>query len=619
MRYIRKSGLIFLGVIIVIIVLLNIFLTDRWLETQLENAGSNIVGAKVEIDNLDVSLLKLRIKWKRIQITHPEHTMKNMIETGPVEFKLSFPALLKRKIVIENMQILNIKTFTDRKTDGRLPDKDRRKKVKKEPSFFEKQFTLLLDELKKAPAFELLAEIKTLKPADIIDKIQFNTPGKIDSLRSVIEADIQKYKSDFQNLQADIDKLKNIEANLRSINPTAIKTVNDLKTTYDLVNGSIKQINEIKVKYETKVNELKQLPNKVNTIKIEIQEQIKNDIQRVKDYAKLPDIKTLNFVKYLIGPKLFSYYLTYEKYSNDVEGYIAKMQALKPEKEKKPPRLKGQDIHFIKERALPEFWLKRCVLSGETNAGFKIKGEITNISSQPKIVGEPIRVVIIGDRPDKASLKLDAELYFMDELSKQSLNFELINLPIADFNFDHSIKYLPVKVENSVGDIAVKLARQRNELASEFKFILYNPHFVFPTFNPANIYEEKLSNVVKNTFNSVKSFDVNVSIGVVKGRLDVNLNSSLDRQLTEGFREAVGKEIEQLKKEAEAMARAKLEEIRKEFEQRIDEKLKELISRADEYKTALSLVENLREQKLKELDQEIKKRGTRILENILKK
>lgn len=618
MKYIRKSGVIFIGVVIIIVVLLNILLTDRWLESQLEKAGSSIVGAKVEIDDLDVSLLNLMIKWRRIQITHPEHTMKNMIETGPVEFKLSLPALLKRKIVIENMQILNIKTFTDRKTDGRLPDRIK-KVTKKEPSFFEKQFTALLDELKKAPAFELVSEVKDLKPKDIIDKIQFNTPAKIDSVKNLIEGKIQKYKSDFENLQTDINKLKEIEANFRSINPSSIKTVSDLKATYDLVNGSIKQINEIKSKYEAKVNEIKQLPNEVNAIKLEIQEQIKSDIQKVKDYAKLPDIKNLNFVKYLIGPKLFSYYLTYERYSNAVEGYIEKMQALKPEKEKRPPRLKGQDIHFVKERALPGFWLKKCVLSGETNAGFKIKGEITNVSNQPKIVGEPIRVMLVGDRPDKASLRLKAELYFLGEVSKQTLDFELVNLPIADFNFEHSVKYLPVKVENSVGDVVVRLSRQGKELASEFKFVLYNPHFVFPAFNPANIYEQKFSSLVKNTFSAVKSFDADVSLGIVNGQLSMSLNSSLDKQLSSGFREAVGKEIEQLKNEAESMARAKLEEIRREFELKIDEKIKELTNKADEYKNIVTLVENLREQKLKELDQEIKKRGTKILENILRK
>ncbi|MFN3135470.1 MAG: TIGR03545 family protein [Candidatus Kryptonium sp.] len=617
MKYIRKSGVILIAILVAIFILLNTFLTDRWLESQLEKAGSNIVGAKVEIDNLDLSLLKMTLKWQRIQITHPEHTMKNMIETGPVEFKLSPSALLKKKFVIENMQVLNIRTFTDRKTDGRLPF--RKKEEKKEPGFLEKQFESLLAELKSAPVVELFSNLKSIKPKDIIEEIQFGTPAKVDSIVKFFGGEIEKYKSDYALLQSDIDKLKEIERNLRNINPSAIKTVGDLKSTYDMVNGSIKQINEIKSRYEAKINEIRQLPDKVNKAKLEIQEQIKDDIQKVKDYAKLPDLQTLSLVKYLIGPRLFSYYLTYERYSDVAEKYIKKMEAIKPEKEKRPPRLKGQDIHFVKERALPSFWLKRCALSGETNAGFKIKGEITNISSQPKIVGRPTILAIEGIRPDEACLEIRATFDFASEPSRQELAFKLEKLPIDDFNFNHSIKYLPIKVEKSRGDISVSLSRQGGDMKSEFKFLLYNPHFVFSSFSPANVYEEKVSNIVKNTFSAVKVFDVNAFVGFEKGKLDVKLNSSLDRQLTAGFKDAIGREVDQLKREAEAMARLKFEEFRKEFESKVEYRVKELTSEVEKYSAIVSVVENLREQKLKELDQEIKKRGSKILENIFKK
>ena len=78
----RWKGIIVLAVIIIIFVVLSLLLTDRWLEGQLEDFGSSIVGAKVEIDNLDVSITSLKVGWNRLQVTHPQHTMKNMIETA---------------------------------------------------------------------------------------------------------------------------------------------------------------------------------------------------------------------------------------------------------------------------------------------------------------------------------------------------------------------------------------------------------------------------------------------------------------------------------------------------------------------------------------------------------
>ncbi|MEJ2054114.1 MAG: hypothetical protein P8X42_09365, partial [Calditrichaceae bacterium] len=63
----RWKGIIFIIVLVLIFVVLSFIFTDRWLEGKLEDTGSAIVGAKVEIDNLDVSLLSLEIGWDRLQ------------------------------------------------------------------------------------------------------------------------------------------------------------------------------------------------------------------------------------------------------------------------------------------------------------------------------------------------------------------------------------------------------------------------------------------------------------------------------------------------------------------------------------------------------------------------
>jgi hypothetical protein len=66
----------------------------------------------------------------------------------------------------------------------------------------------------------------------------------------------------------------------------------------------------------TKVKDLK---SKIESAKLEFQDAIKSDLAKVKDYAKIPDISKMEVVRYLIGPKLFSYYLTYLRYSDRVE------------------------------------------------------------------------------------------------------------------------------------------------------------------------------------------------------------------------------------------------------------------------------------------------------------
>lgn len=616
MKYIRKSGLIFLFIVVSLIVLLNIFLTDKWLENQLEKAGSNIVGAKVEIDNLDVSIFKGYIKWQRIQITHPQYTMKNMIETGPVEFKISIPALLKRKFVIENMHILNIKTFTDRKTDGRLPKKPEEKP--KEPSFFEQQFAYLMKEVSSAPAFEFVSEIKNIKPEEIINQANLQTPQKIDSLRNVFTSQIENVKKEIENIENDFNTLKSIEANLKTINVSGIKTIDDLKRTYETVNGAIKQINELKEKYRGKDKQVKEILNSFNESKRNIESWVKEDFARVKDFAKLPEISTFNVVKYLLGPKILSYYLTYLDYSNRAERIVNKLQSVKPEKEKRPPRLKGQDIHFVKEKALPDFWLKNCAISGETNAGFYIKGEIKNVTSQPQVLGLPTTVEITGDRPDKAKLNLFLLLDLASSPSKQNLKFSILNFPIVNFNFGHDVKYLPAGIKTTTGNVVVELSKFGADVNSSIKFLALNPNFDYKSVNFRNEYERMVDNIIKNTFSSLKQIDANVYLAVKDNKVSVNFNSSLDVQLTNGFKQAIGREVEEIKRKLENLVRERVEKYRVEFERQIDEKIKELNNKLESYNIKVAEVENLRNIKLQELDKEIKKRSGNILERIFK-
>ncbi len=616
MKYIRKSGLIFLLIVALIIVLVNVFLTDKWLEYQLEKAGSNIVGAKVEIDNLDVSIFKGYIKWKRIQITHPQYTMKNMIETGPVEFKISIPALLKRKFVIENMHILNIKTFTDRKTDGRLPKKP--KKEPEEPGFFEQQFAYLMKEISSSPTFEFVSEIKNIKPEEIIDRVDLQTPQKIDSLKNFFNSQIESIRKEVEGIENDLNTLKTIEANLKTINVSGIKTIDDLKRTYETVNGTIKQINTLKEKYRGKDKQVKDILNSFNESKRNIESWIKEDFARVKDFAKLPDISTFNVVKYLLGPKILSYYLTYLDYSNRAEKIIDKLQSVKPEKEKKPPRLKGQDIHFVREKALPNFWLKNCVISGETNAGFLIKGEIRNITSQPRIVGVPTTVNITGDRPDKARLNLTLTLDFTTSPSKQDLKFSILNFPIANFSFGHNVKYLPVGIKASVGNVVTELSKAGPDVNSSIRFLILNPNFDYKIVDFKNEYERMVDNVIKNTFSSLRQIDANVYLAIKDNKVTANFNSSLDVQLTNGFKQAIGREIEEVKRKLENLVKDRIEKYRADFERQIEDKLKELNSKIESYDIKIAEVENLRNVKLQELEREIKKRSGNILERIFK-
>ena len=160
----RWKGLIFVVVLIACVFILGIIFSDSWIESKLEDTGTSFNGARVDIDNLQFSLTQLFIKWDRLQITDPDHTMKNRIETGKCEFDLEFLPLLSKKVIIESFTITDIRTDTDRTEDGAISDDEKFTT----PSVFQET----ADYLKKEVSNVVSPQLSSLKKNANVDSVQ---------------------------------------------------------------------------------------------------------------------------------------------------------------------------------------------------------------------------------------------------------------------------------------------------------------------------------------------------------------------------------------------------------------------------------------------------------------
>ena len=103
----RWKGIIFLVVLAVLVFVLNLVFTDRWLEKRLESAGSAVVGAKVELERLDFSLLGLQMRWDSLQVANPKNTMKNILTSGKTDFLNPHGRHSPKSIVQHNLHQYN--------------------------------------------------------------------------------------------------------------------------------------------------------------------------------------------------------------------------------------------------------------------------------------------------------------------------------------------------------------------------------------------------------------------------------------------------------------------------------------------------------------------------------
>ncbi|MEA1986239.1 MAG: TIGR03545 family protein, partial [Candidatus Marinimicrobia bacterium] len=540
---IRWKGIIVLVVIVALVFVASIFLTDKFVERKLEDIGTSIVGAKVEIDNLDVNIFTLLFSWERIQITDPQNTMTNMAELGVCEFDMEFLPLLSGKYIIEDFVINDLRTGTPRETDGVIPKKE--ESEDKEPGFISKTATKLKNDVESNVNSEI-GDFKTnLNIDSLLSKAGIESVEKIDSLKENI---IKKYENIEKQIdEIDIEKdINYVDKKVNSIDVNNINTLPKLKKNLEAVKDATKQVVKTKAQITMLKRDLQNGIKETKTDVSKVQNWVKDDYKRAKKLAKLPEINIDNIGKMLFGNKIVNQYYKYLGYIAKYREFSEKYLPEKKEKEPEPPRMEGQNIYFSNKYGRPKFWLKNLNLSGETKDKLSLSGSLTNLVSDQKFINKTTNFDVGGIK-DNRKLNFEGELNHLGEKPKETFKINYSGFSLKDMKLSDS-KLFPNKFDKGTGELKVGLRLKGNEINSA---VLFKANDI--KFNFVNSEKElsKYEAIVQNTIRDVDNFYIQAQIVGKKDDLQFKVKSNLDDILVANLKKEMGKEIDKLKKKIE--------------------------------------------------------------------
>ena len=117
-KWIRWQGLLVFVAVMAVVLVFWFLLVDKIVKSSIEKVGTAIVGAKVELNDADLSLIPLGIMLDTLKVTNPNEPMKNAIEFKKGVAAIDFGNLLMRKVIIDEMSLSGIQFNTDRKYSG---------------------------------------------------------------------------------------------------------------------------------------------------------------------------------------------------------------------------------------------------------------------------------------------------------------------------------------------------------------------------------------------------------------------------------------------------------------------------------------------------------------------
>ncbi len=611
-KAVRWKGLLFLAVVAVVVIVLNLIFTDRWLERRLEGMGTSLVGAKVEIDNLDFSFVGLHLRWDSLQVTNPKATMKNILTTGRTEFNLDLKALLQKKVVIENVQMTSVTSGTDRTTDGRVPRREKPKEPSK-PNIITKTIDRMAQQVTESATWNLDELGKKMNVDSLIALLDLQSPQRIDSLRSVLEGRYAHWDSLFAavNWRRDLDFF---ETRLTAVRPDEIRSLEDLEEALRTVRQARAKFDSLQKAITETGSRLKNdLRSSADGVML-ADDWIRQDIRGALDKAQLPEFNRESIARMLFGDQVLAQAEGALSTINTVRSYAEKLQSDKPKKEK-PPRFKGQTIHFVAPKVYPNFWLKSLRLSGHTARGFNIEGSVKDIVSQQKIIGRPTVMQIDARRRDGASARFFGVLNYLTS-PRESFRLEIGRMPLQGVELS-KLRLLPQRIASGSGRLMLSLELSENEVNGEFYFVAEPLEFAFEAAP-----EKRWEQVVRRVISAADKLDLRVRLRSDEARTVFALNSNLDDLFARELKAMAGEEVEKAKARIESYVNGKVKQGRAQLETLVNAKTASLQAEYASLETLLNDRGRLFEEKQRQLQERIeeeKKKGRQRLEDEAKK
>ena len=596
----RWKGIIFLAVVIGIIIILSLIFTDRWLEYKIESNGTSIAGARVEVDNLDLSLTDLKIRWDRLQVCDRRHTMKNLIETGVCEFDMEFWPLLTRKVIIENFALTGFRTNTDRLTDGKI-DLPPGTQTPRQPGFIEKTANRLIEQAGTNVTDQFSSFKQKVNIDSIMAFLQIQSVSQITALQADLSQNYENwqnqltrlnYENDLQKLNSQVKAIDVNKINTLAGFQSALKSANEIEQSLDSLNKSIKAS---RTKLTSDLSSARQRIGQVD-------DWISADYQRAMSLAKLPDLNMQNIGKMIFGTRLVNQVNYYLNYAGMVRAYTDKFKSAEPEKES-PPRLKGQNIYFYNKNARPDFWIKNMILSGQTNDGIALKGEVKNIVSDQRQIGKTTEFFVGGSKENAAALALNGVLNYLQDQAVEQFTFKYDGFSLANTALSES-KLLPNKIQKGVGTIDASLSLHGDQVESQIKFTGNNLSFDFGAQDQSN---NKFDQIIQSIVRSIDMIDLVARIKGTQDDLAFSLNSNLDDLFVDKTREILSKEVDEAKNKIKARVDTEVAAQRQKLDNLIKEKESQLTAQVEKYEQMVNQQKAVIETKKKEIENSITK------------
>jgi uncharacterized protein (TIGR03546 family) len=157
-KYIRKAGVALAAIVLIASVLVTYLIKDSTIKDYATKKMTQANGAEVNLESLNLSALTGSVSASGIQVTDPQKPQNNQVSIDKVAADASLYNLLLGKLVMEQVELSNIKFDQQRSTPGAIPESGTQEK----PAIFDPN-NFKLEDIDFAKIDKYIKDAKALK------------------------------------------------------------------------------------------------------------------------------------------------------------------------------------------------------------------------------------------------------------------------------------------------------------------------------------------------------------------------------------------------------------------------------------------------------------------------
>ena len=495
---------IIIGLVIVLVAVV-VFAVEPIAKWAIESEGSKQVGAKVEVDSVDIKFYPTHVALNGLTVANPKEPMRNLMQSEKVSADVDIKALLKKQVIADQVLLSGLQMHTQRSTPGTLdgsmpPPKPEQK--------------------------EGLPSIELPDASAIMDEEKAIVQAEVEEIEAGFKAIQNRWEEKSQNMpeEAQVEEYKQRWEELKEQN--MVVRLQGAKELRDDIKAELKQYKSFNKDLQADIAEVQALAKRAANLP-------KAQSQRIASKYGL-DQGTDGMLRFLLGDDATA------MVQSGLTLYKQTMAELsKPPAEPEPSTEGGElPVNIL----IREILIDGYQMVGEEKLAYS--GEIRDVTDNQDYWNKPITMAIKGGMAEKSQLLIDGVFDQRDDILKSVLTMGLEQLSLNGVALSQN-PALPLTLEQGIADIAANFSIEGDSLSGSVDGLVNQVKLLVANAAEGNPTMQRLASALEGVNQLV--MDLNVK-GSVNDPI-IRLKSNLDRILGDVLGEELKGRVDELKVE----------------------------------------------------------------------